>query len=299
MMQLRPEQTTNLMAGADMMTQPLTMREKAETVAFLSRRPQQTFLMSGWIHDNGMESSLNRGRFYGYRNSQGRLEGVALIGHITLFETRDKAALAAFAGLAQTGPTSQTLVGEQEEIAQFLHYYRSSGRPAPRLASRDLMFDQKTKQPLDEPVPGLCLATPRELEIVVQAHAQMAFEENGVNPLEVDPSGFRLRCSRRIHQDRTWISVEDNQLMFKADIISDLPEITYLEGVYVSPEKRGKGFGARCMRQLTNTLLTRSKSVCLLSREQNSAAQACFRKAGYTMREYYETLFLQQKAERN
>jgi predicted GNAT family acetyltransferase len=63
--------------------------------------------------------------------------------------------------------------------------------------------------------------------------------------------------------------------------------------VYVSPEKRGNGFGARCMRQLTNTLLNRSKSVCLLIREQNSAAQACYKKAGYTMREHYETLFLQ------
>lgn len=299
MMQLTHDETPNLMAGADMMTQPLTSKEKAETVAFLSRRPQQTFLMSGWIHDNGMESSLNRGRFYGYRNSQGQLEGVALIGHVTLFETRAKAALAAFAGLTQSCPTSRTLVGEQDHIKQFLQYFRGSGRPVPRLAGRELMFEQNSKQQLDETVSGLRLATPRELDLVVQAHAQMALEENGVNPLEVDPNGFRLRCARRIHQDRVWVSIENNQLMFKADIISDLPEITYIEGVFVNPEKRGNGFGSRCMRQLTNTLLNRSKSVCLLVREQNSAAQACYRKAGYTMREYYETMFLQQDAGRN
>src|SRR6266481_9943894 len=103
--------------------QPLTNDEKAETVNFLSRRPQQTFLMSGWIHDNGMESSLNRGRFYGSRNVRGQLDGVALIGHVTLFETGTQAALAAFAGLAQSCPTSHTLVGEQDSIKEFLHYY--------------------------------------------------------------------------------------------------------------------------------------------------------------------------------
>ncbi len=224
---------------------------------------------------------------------RGQLDGVALIGHVTLFETKAKAALAAFAGLAQNCPTSRTLVGEQDEIKQFLSFYNSSERPSPRMVCRELMFEQNTQQQLDESVPGLCLATPNELELVVQAHAQMAVEENGVNPLDVDPHGFRLRCARRIHQNRVWTVVEDNQLTFKADIISDLPEITYLEGVYVSPERRGNGFGARCVRQLTNTLLNRSKSVCLLVREQNSAAQACYKKAGYSMRDYYETLFLQ------
>src|SRR5258706_16013434 len=110
MMQLN-KQTISPAALGFPVIQPLTNDEKAETVNFLSRRPQQTFLMSGWIHDNGLESSLNRGRFYGYRNLRGQLEGVALIGHVTLFETRDEASLAAFASLAQTSPTPPTLAG--------------------------------------------------------------------------------------------------------------------------------------------------------------------------------------------
>jgi len=277
---------------AAQMIQPLTNADKAETVNFLSRRPMQTFLMSGWINDNGIENTLNRGRFYGSRNVRGQLDGVALIGHLTLFETGTQAALAAFAGLAQSCPTSHTLVGEPNQVKQFLHYYHSE-LPAPRKVHRELMFEQKSKQRLEDSLPGLRLATPSELELVVEVHAQMAFEENGADPLKADPNGFRLRCARRIHQDRVWAIIEDNQLTFKADVITDLPGLTYLEGVYVSPEKRGKGFGARCVRQLTNTLLNRSKSVCVLVREQNSAAQICYKEAGYIMREYYETLFLQ------
>ena len=69
--------------------------------------------------------------------------------------------------------------------------------------------------------------------------------------------------------------------------------VVYLEGVYVSPEHRGNGYGARCMTQLTNHLLERTKSVCLLVNRTNVAAQACYRKAGYEFREYYDTLYLQ------
>src|ERR1700682_5933330 len=216
MLQLVEHQTSILAGAASQMTQPLTNKEKAEAVNFLSRRPQQTFLMSGWIHDNGIENTLNRGRFYGSRNLRGQLEGVALIGHVTLFETTAEAALAAFADLAQGCATSRTLVGEQDQIRKFLNYYRSSAQTAPRIVRRELMFEQKAKQQLEETVPGLRPATPRELELVVQVHAQMALHENGADPLEADPNGFRLRCARRIHQDRVWAIVEDNRLIFKA-----------------------------------------------------------------------------------
>src|SRR5260221_13194753 len=100
--------------------------------------------MSGWIHGHGMDSSRNRGSFYGSRNVRGQLDGVALIGHVTLFETRAKAALAAFAGLAQNYPTSRTIVGEQDEYKQFLRYYNSNERPTPRNRCRALMFEQNT-----------------------------------------------------------------------------------------------------------------------------------------------------------
>ncbi|MBK6724934.1 MAG: hypothetical protein IPG58_17215 [Acidobacteria bacterium] len=55
----------------------LTTDNTAEVQAFLSIRPVHTVVMSSFIVDNGIESELNRGRFYGYRNEVGTLEGVA------------------------------------------------------------------------------------------------------------------------------------------------------------------------------------------------------------------------------
>lgn len=274
--------------------QPLNEEHKIETLDFLSVRPLHTFVMTGWIQDNGVVNALNRGTFYGYRNQMGRLEGVALIGHVTLFETNSESALSAFARLTQFCPSANAVMGEAGKVSQFLRYYMD-GASRPRLISRESLFEQRFRGELDEGAAGLRLATMNELEPVMAVHARMTIEQTGVDPLKVDPEGFRQRCARRIEQGRVWVWVKDERLVFKADVISDLPEVAYLEGVFVCPEMRGKGFGSLCMRHLTNKLLERTRSVCLLAKEQDSAARSCYQKAGYTLRDHYETLFLEQK----
>src|ERR1043166_2122534 len=86
--------------------QPLDNGHEAEVLSFLAARPLHTFIKTSWIRDNGLASSFNRGTFYGYRDVKGRLEGVALIGHITLFETQADSAVAAFAQLTQSCPSA-------------------------------------------------------------------------------------------------------------------------------------------------------------------------------------------------
>ena len=270
---------------------PLDDRHKEEVLSFLSIRPLNTFIMSSWIRDNGLESSFNRGSFYGCRNAARRIEGVALIGHITLFETESDFALAAFANRTKNCPSAHAVVGRAERVDRFLNYY-TQGQVKPRMVCYDLLFQKRLTTNVDT-VTSLRPARPEELDLIAPIHAQTAVEESGVNPLERDPAGFLQRCARRIDQRRVWVAIEDGQVKFKADIVSDTPDVAYLEGVYVSPEHRGNGYGARCMTQVTNQLLERTKSVCLLVNRTNIAAQACYRKAGYEFREYYDTLYLQ------
>ena len=125
--------------------------------------------------------------------------------------------------------------------------------------------------------------------------AELAFIESGVNPLYKDPAGFRQRCARRIEQGRTWVWVEEGRLIFKAEIVSDTPDVIYVEGVWVNPEERGKGYGLRCISQLSRNLLQRTRSVSILVNEQNPAALSLYRKAGYKVSGYYDTIYLQQQ----
>jgi len=271
----------------------LAERHKAEILAFLRERPLHTVYLTGYILDNGVVSPLNRGSFYGYRGLDGRLEGVALIGHATLFETRSDAALAAFAALAQKCSRTHLLLGEMDKVEHFWGHYAGGGQEA-RLVCRELLFEQKFPVEARESVRGLRQATLADLDLVMPVHARMAEEESGVNPMEKDPNGFRLRCARRIEQGRVWVLVEDGRLIFKADVVSDTSEVIYLEGIYVAAEERGQGVGRRCLSQLTRTLLARTKTVSLLVNEQNRAASDFYLKAGFKLRAHYDTIFLQQ-----
>ncbi|MBA2734609.1 MAG: GNAT family N-acetyltransferase [Acidobacteria bacterium] len=269
--------------------------QKAEILTFLSQRPLHTVYLAGFILDNGVVSPLNRGSFYGYRNSEGLLEGVALIGHATLFEIRSDEALVAFASLAQKSSRTHMLLGEMEKVENFWNLY-SAGGQAPRLMCRELLFEQSFPVEVKEPVQGLRRATLRDLEMLLPVQAAMAFEESGINPMEKDPSGFRLRCARRIEQGRVWVLIENGRLIFKADIMSDTPEVIYMEGIYIAPEDRGCGIGRRCLSQLTRNLLARTKTVSLLVNEQNERASSFYLQAGFKLRAHYDTIFLQQAA---
>jgi predicted GNAT family acetyltransferase len=273
--------------------QRLTDSDAPEVLDFLSRRPLHTFVMASFIRDRGVISAAHRGAFYAYRNAVGALEGVALIGHLILVETNSNEAMQSFAKLAQNCLTANTVLGEWSGVGEFLDCY-SQGAPTPRLLNRQLLMERNQPISLPEQIGDLRIANLEDLDLVVPAHAQLAFEESGVNPLDVDPVGFRERCAKRIEQQKVWVVTKDNQLHFKADVVAETREVIYLEGLYVGDQQRGQGFGARCLAQMTNELLRQSDSVCLLANLRNHAAQKCYRKAGYTLREYYDTLYLQQ-----
>src|SRR5687767_588054 len=166
-----------------------------EVMAFLAERPVHTVCMMGMLRDNGITSEHNRGTFYGCRNSEGRLEGVALIGHATLIETRTRGAIREFALVAQIHDRLHMIMAEQDKVERFWNHYADDGMPM-RLACRELLFELSRKLELSSEVEGLRLATQEDLHLIAPVHAAMAEAEGGINPLKVDREGFLSRCSR-------------------------------------------------------------------------------------------------------
>jgi ribosomal protein S18 acetylase RimI-like enzyme len=224
----------------------------------------------------------------------GELEGVALVGHATLMETVSDRALAALAQVARECPSTHMIMGEKERVADFWSHYAEAGRRQ-RLACREWLFELGWPIEAPEPVAGLRLARAEELGLVMPIQAELAFAESGVNPLEVDPQGFRQRCLRRIEQGRTWVVVENNLLVFKADVVSKTPDVIYLEGVWLREDQRRKNVGTRLMSELIRHLLEDTKTICLLVNEANEWAQGFYRKCGFHFRATYETIFLPRK----
>jgi hypothetical protein len=271
--------------------QALLNDQKEEILAFLSTRPIHTVCMASYIRNNGVVSPLNRGVFYGCRDAEGVLQGVALIGHATLVETQNDNALKAFALLKHQCPGSHLVRGERQMIERFWTHLAALGHKI-RLAYQELLFEVHTPPQIDGPAPELRTATLDDLEQILEINAGMIFSECGIDPFKRDPIGFRERLARRIEQDQVWVWMKDGQLVFKADVFAETPEMVYLEGVNVNEHERGKHHGLRCMAELSRILLERSKSICLLVNERSEKLSAFYTKAGYQFRGVYETIYL-------
>ena len=135
----------------------------------------------------------------------------------------------------------------------------------------------------DSPEPGdtgLRAATSADLDRLVPACALAHEEELGVNPLARDPDGFRWRTRAQIDDGRSWVWLEDDVILFKAEASAWTPAAVQLQQVWVDPEARRRGYANRAMRDLCRLLLERTPSVCLFVRPENAPAIGLYRGIG-------------------
>ena len=269
---------------------PLLPGNEDEVLNALSAPSLTNVIMSGFVRDNGLASSLNRGRFYACRNEQNALEGVALIGHSILFEAFSENAIQAFATLARNEQSLHLLMGEHTAVQKFWRHYADEEQ-SPRLVCPVVFLRCDVPFGENSSIDGLRPATQKDLEHVVLAQAAMAFETSGVDPLRKDPAGFVKRYLRRIEKGRVWVLMKNDRLVFKTDIIADTPEATYIEGVYVSPEERGKGIGRNCVSALGRIFLQHTKAIYLFVEQENMRTQSFYLNLGFSIGGQYDLLY--------
>ncbi|MBK7933568.1 MAG: GNAT family N-acetyltransferase [Acidobacteria bacterium] len=269
----------------------LTENDRVEVLAFLAVRPVHTVVMTSFIVDNGLESALNRGKFFGFRGPNGKLEGVALIGHSTLVEARTDEALRALAVSARKAEMPIHLVMSSGNAAERFWNYLALGA-SPRLTCREALFEAALPFAVKKRNAGLRPASMDEILPVAEAQAEVAFMECGIDPMLKDREGFLKRVARRIEQERIFVVFDGDNLVFKADIIAETSECIYLEGVYVGEEYRGQGIGSTCLSNLTLDLLGRTSNICMLSNVDFESAHKSYAKAGFKKTDECVTLFV-------
>src|SRR5688572_13090421 len=109
-------------------TRLLKNNDVAEVLHCLAERARHNVVMSGFVRDNGIESDLNRGMFYGARDETNRLQGVALIGHATFIDARREIVIPEFARVAQNFPRIHMVLSELEVVEQFWRAYAPAGQ---------------------------------------------------------------------------------------------------------------------------------------------------------------------------
>jgi uncharacterized protein len=275
---------------ASFVVSPLPTGKEYEVLRALSCPSLTNVIMAGFVRDHGLVNPLNRGRFYACRSKTNQLEGIALIGHTILLEPFNEGAIAAFASVARQDSSIHLLMGEHTVVQRFWKSYADKGQ-SPRVVCPVLFLRRHEAFELRWRIPGLRPANRNDLEHVVGAQAAMALETSGVDPLESDPVGFRERYLRRIEKNRVWVLMKNGRLIFKADIIADTAQATYIEGVYVSPEERSKGLGRRCLTSLGHILLERTKAIYLFVEEKDTGTKSFYLNLGFSVAGKYDLLY--------
>jgi Predicted acetyltransferase len=165
---------------------------------------------------------------------------------------------------------ARMVIGDERAVDELWEAIR--GRmPAPR--------DDRPGQPVYaiEEAPeagdtGLRPARLEDFDLLLPACAAAHEEEIGINPLKRDPEGFRWRTRSQIEEGRSWLWVEDDVILFKAEASAWTPSAVQIQQVWVDWSARGRGNAQRGMRDLCRRLLERVPTVCLFVRPENAPA---------------------------
>ena len=137
---------------------------------------------------------------------------------------------------------------------------------------------------------GLRPATERDYELLLPACAAAHQEEIGIDPLARDPEGLRRRGGRAAACRRSWVWIENERILFKAEASAWTHEAVQLQQVWVDPAVRNQGYGQRGLRDLIRLLLGRVPAVCLFVRPENAPAIRVYEAVGMRREGSYRSL---------
>ena len=137
---------------------------------------------------------------------------------------------------------------------------------------------------------GVRPATEADLERLMPACAAAHELELGVDPLARDHEGFRWRTLAPIEEGRSWVWLEDDVVLFKAEASAWTPSAVQLQQVWVDPEARGHGYARRALRDLCRLLLETTPIVTLFVRAENAPAIALYESVGMKRRLFYRSI---------
>ena len=226
------------------------------------------------------------GRFIAVVGTDGALSALCHAGVNLVPSGAGCAAFAAAAGNAR----SRMIIGEAAAVTDLWEAAR--GRfPQPR--------EDRPGQPvytIGEPPAsgdsGLRAATPQDLDLLVPVCAAAHELELGIDPLARDPESFRWRTLAQIDEGRSWVWLEGDAVLFKAEASAWTPQAVQIQQVWVDPGVRGRGYGARGLRDLCRVLLETTPHVTLFVRSENAPAIALYETVGMRkVLEYRSILF--------
>jgi len=132
-----------------------------------------------------------------------------------------------------------------------------------------------------------------ELDAYLVAAIDMFIGEVGIDPRTGDGGrGYRCRVAGLITNGRAWARFERGQVVFKAEVGSQSPAVSQIQGVWVHPDWRGRGIGTAGTATLAGAIVGSGRIASLYVNSFNTVARASYARIGFSAVGTFATVLL-------
>jgi uncharacterized protein len=265
-------------------TRVLEPSDLAAALAVLDRDPVANAFVTSRVQVAGLDPWRLGGEMWGWYED-GALASLCYAGANLVPLCATPRAVRGFADRARrAGRRCSSIVGPAETTAALWRLLEPSWGPAREVRpNQPLMVTDRLPDTVT-PDPYVRRVRKDEMDTIMPACVAMFTEEVGVSPLAGDGGLlYQARVAELVGAGRSFARVDrDGKVVFKAEIGAATPRACQIQGVWVAPEYRGRGFAAPGMAAvLRYALADVAPVVSLYVNDYNTAARAAYRRVGF------------------
>ncbi|RNL80657.1 GNAT family N-acetyltransferase [Halostreptopolyspora alba] len=257
-------------------------RDRESVYALLDADPVGNVFVSSRLRASGLHSSRLGAELWGYVE-RGALTALCYSGANLVPVNAGPVAIRHFSEQARgQGRRCSSIVGPVEAVSDLWARLAPSWGPARAIRERQPVLEI-SEPPHVEPDPLVRRTRMSEFGLVLPACVAMFTEEVGVPPDSGDGgSMYRARVEELVRTGRSFARIEDGRVVFKAEIGAVTPHACQIQGVWVHPELRGRGYSVSGMAAVVRYALTEiAPRVTLYVNDFNAPARAAYGSVGF------------------
>ncbi|MEC4020667.1 GNAT family N-acetyltransferase [Streptomyces sp. H27-D2] len=264
-------------------TRVLGPAELDAVLAILARDPVSNAFVAARVHVAGLDPWRLGGEMWGWY-ADGRLESLCYAGANLVPVCATPEAVRAFADRARrAGRRCSSIVGPVEPTSELWSLLESSWGPAREVRGCQPLMTADSMPADVAPDPSVRRVRKDEMDKIMPACVAMFTEEVGISPLAGDGGLlYQARVAELVAAGRSFAHVEDDRVIFKAEIGAVTSRACQIQGVWVAPEHRGRGLSTAGMAAVLDYALRDIAPIAsLYVNDFNTAARASYRSVGF------------------